>query len=55
MLIYDFFEDSTVNAAEWRLVLNLVPAVGRDGKPVPEFVPNKYKGIENEVSGFLFG
>ena len=50
VLVYDFFRDSTVSAAEWRLVLGLVPEIERDSRPVPEFVPNKFRGVGNEVS-----
>ena len=51
MLLYNFFEDSTLKSSQWRTVLNMVPPVenGTSRKTIPCFDP-LLSGVCQDVS-----
>ncbi|KAJ6519176.1 hypothetical protein C8R45DRAFT_1204389 [Mycena sanguinolenta] len=51
VLLYNFFEDSTVGAAQWRVVLNALGTNG--GIPAPLFDPARHAGVCLELK-FLY-
>jgi len=48
VLLYNFFEDSTANASQWRLVLRGM-SNGACNVPVPDFDETKHASICTEV------
>jgi hypothetical protein len=51
VLLYRFFEDSTVDFKQWRVVLNLIEAPsGHTEEPAPHFDEERHAGVCSEVS-----
>lgn len=48
VLLYNFFEDSTVDLAQWRVILNILP--GLKNAKCPRFDENRHSGVCREVS-----
>jgi hypothetical protein len=48
VLLYNFFEDSTVDAAQWRVVLNALET-NRRNNPAPLFDKARHAGVCVEV------
>ena len=49
VLLYNFFEDSSVDGAQWRVVLNAVDHAQREKIPAPNFDENRHAGVCSEV------
>jgi hypothetical protein len=49
VLLYDFFEDSSVDVAQWRVVLNAISRAQRERIPAPNFDENRHAGVCAEV------
>ena len=49
VLLYDFFEDSSVDVAQWRVVLNAINRAQRERIPAPTFDENRHAGVCAEV------
>lgn len=47
VLLYNFFEDSTVDEARWRVVLNALPA--QKHLKCPQFDETRHAGVCREV------
>jgi hypothetical protein len=50
VLLYKFFEDSTVDLKQWRVVLNLVETPATRALHVPRFDEERHAGVCSEVS-----
>jgi hypothetical protein len=51
VLLYRFFEDSTVDFKQWRVVLNLIEAPpGHAEEHAPRFDEERHAGVCSEVS-----
>ncbi|KAJ7725516.1 hypothetical protein DFH07DRAFT_853912 [Mycena maculata] len=54
VLLYNFFEDSTVNEAQWRVVLNALETPGQvENVPAPLFDETRHAGVCSELK-FLY-
>jgi tetratricopeptide (TPR) repeat protein len=53
VLLYNFFEDSTVDVAQWRVVLNAIDRAKREKTPAPTFDENRHAGVCSELK-FLY-
>ncbi|KAF8460963.1 hypothetical protein DFH94DRAFT_790038 [Russula ochroleuca] len=53
VLLYDFFEDSSVDVAQWRVVLNAINDSQRKRHPAPTFDENRHAGVCAELK-FLY-
>ncbi|KAN0138675.1 hypothetical protein V8E53_003663, partial [Lactarius tabidus] len=53
VLLYNFFEDSTVDVAQWRVVLNAIDRAKREKIPAPTFDENRHAGVCSELK-FLY-
>ena len=49
VLLYKFFEDSTVELSQWRVVLNLLKDDAVSGPAAPQFDENRHAGLCSEV------
>lgn len=49
VLLYNFFEDSTVSFAQWRVVLNALESASDLLAPAPRFSETRHAGICSEV------
>jgi hypothetical protein len=50
VLLYKFFEDSTVDLKQWCVVLNLVETPATGGLRVPRFDEERHAGVCSDVS-----
>lgn len=50
VLLYKFFEDSTVDLSKWRVVLNLLGDESNLDIPAPSFEESRHAGVCSEVS-----
>ncbi|KAM5542264.1 hypothetical protein V8D89_004137 [Ganoderma adspersum] len=53
VLLYNFFEDSTVDLSQWRVVLNALPQDRRAAHPAPRFDDARHSGVCRELK-FLY-
>lgn len=53
VLLYNFFEDSTVDVSQWRVVLNAIDRARREKIPAPTFDENRHAGVCSELK-FLY-
>ncbi|KZV61209.1 hypothetical protein PENSPDRAFT_693623 [Peniophora sp. CONT] len=53
VMLFNFFEDSTVDVSAWRVVLNALNAQQREGEPAPDFNDTKHAGVCSELK-FLY-
>ncbi|KAF8261742.1 hypothetical protein EI94DRAFT_1745299 [Lactarius quietus] len=53
VLLYNFFEDSTVDVSHWRVVLNAIERARREKIPAPNFDENRHAGVCSELK-FLY-
>ncbi|RXW13065.1 hypothetical protein EST38_g12789 [Candolleomyces aberdarensis] len=53
VLLYNFFEDSTVNLNQWRVVLNLIEKPKEQDNPAPRFDEKRHAGVCSELQ-FLY-
>ncbi|KAI0757678.1 hypothetical protein C8Q80DRAFT_1134850 [Daedaleopsis nitida] len=53
VLLYNFFEDSTVDLSQWRVVLNALPEQLRANHPAPRFDDARHSGVCRELK-FLY-
>ncbi|KAL0573766.1 hypothetical protein V5O48_008193 [Marasmius crinis-equi] len=53
VLLFDFFEDSTVDLNQWRVVLNLIPPEDRNHVSTPRFEDSQHAGVNSELK-FLY-
>ncbi|KAH9005752.1 hypothetical protein EDB86DRAFT_2795497 [Lactarius hatsudake] len=53
VLLYNFFEDSTVDVSQWRVVLNAVDRAQREKIPAPTFDESRHAGVCSELK-FLY-
>ncbi|KAH8984681.1 hypothetical protein EDB92DRAFT_1885663 [Lactarius akahatsu] len=53
VLLYNFFEDSTVDVSQWRVVLNAIDRAQRAKIPAPTFDENRHAGVCSELK-FLY-
>jgi hypothetical protein len=53
VLLYRFFEDSTVDFNQWRVVLNLIEAPGHAEEHAPRFDEERHAGVCSEVSSII--
>ncbi|KAI0286423.1 hypothetical protein BC826DRAFT_1108859 [Russula brevipes] len=53
VLLYNFFEDSPVDVAQWRVVLNAIDRDRREKIPAPTFDENRHAGVCAELK-FLY-
>ncbi|KAI0757675.1 hypothetical protein C8Q80DRAFT_1134839, partial [Daedaleopsis nitida] len=53
VLLYNFFEDSTVDLSHWRVVLNAMPQDQRTNHPAPRFDEARHSGVCRELK-FLY-
>ncbi|KAL0065389.1 hypothetical protein AAF712_007595 [Marasmius tenuissimus] len=53
VLLFDFFEDSTVDLGQWRVVLNLIPPEDRNFVSTPRFEDTQHAGVNSELK-FLY-
>ncbi|KAK7034640.1 hypothetical protein VNI00_012282 [Paramarasmius palmivorus] len=53
VLLFDFFEDSTVDLSQWRVVLNLIPEKDRNFVSAPRFDDTQHAGVNTELK-FLY-
>ncbi|ESK85770.1 hypothetical protein Moror_2448 [Moniliophthora roreri MCA 2997] len=53
VLLFDFFEDSTVDLSQWRVVLNLIPEKDRNFVSTPRFDDTQHAGVNTELK-FLY-
>ncbi|KAI0297517.1 hypothetical protein B0F90DRAFT_1819257 [Multifurca ochricompacta] len=53
VLIYNFFEDSSVDVAQWRVVLNAIDRSQREKNPAPTFDEIRHAGVCAELK-FLY-
>ncbi|KAH9022666.1 P-loop containing nucleoside triphosphate hydrolase protein [Lactarius hengduanensis] len=53
VLLYNFFEDSTVDVSQWRVVLNAVGRAQREKIPAPTFDESRHAGVCSELK-FLY-
>ncbi|EJF58549.1 hypothetical protein DICSQDRAFT_172899 [Dichomitus squalens LYAD-421 SS1] len=53
VLLYNFFEDSTVDLSQWRVVLNALPQEQRVDHPAPRFDDARHSGVCRELK-FLY-
>ncbi|TFK88273.1 hypothetical protein K466DRAFT_598787 [Polyporus arcularius HHB13444] len=53
VLLYNFFEDSTVDLSQWRVVLNALPQDSRANHPAPRFDDARHSGVCRELK-FLY-
>ncbi|KAI0716097.1 hypothetical protein C8T65DRAFT_606293 [Cerioporus squamosus] len=53
VLLYNFFEDSTVDLSQWRVVLNALPQERRANHPAPRFDDARHSGVCRELK-FLY-
>ncbi|KII86508.1 hypothetical protein PLICRDRAFT_44106 [Plicaturopsis crispa FD-325 SS-3] len=53
VLLYNFFQDSTVDLSQWRVVLNAVEASQRKSTPAPRFSETRHAGVCSELK-FLY-
>ncbi|KAI0369978.1 hypothetical protein BV20DRAFT_945276 [Pilatotrama ljubarskyi] len=53
VLLFNFFEDSTVDLSQWRVVLNALPAEQRANHPAPRFDDARHSGVCRELK-FLY-
>jgi hypothetical protein len=49
VLLYHFFQDSTVDLAQWRVVLNALEPAQQSKIRAPSFNKRHYAGLCNEV------
>lgn len=49
VLLYKFFEDSTVDLSQWRVVLNLLGDESNLNIPAPCFEESRHAGVCSEV------
>ena len=52
-MLFNFFEDSTVDVSAWRVVLNALNVDQREGEPAPDFNETKHAGVCSELK-FLY-
>ncbi|KAH9971205.1 hypothetical protein BGW80DRAFT_1322645 [Lactifluus volemus] len=53
VLLYDFFDDSTVDVAQWRVILNAINRTRREKIPAPTFDENRHASVCAELK-FLY-
>ncbi|OBZ79120.1 TPR and ankyrin repeat-containing protein 1 [Grifola frondosa] len=53
VLLYNFFEDSTVDLSQWRVVLNALPERECGNHPAPRFDDTRHSGVCRELK-FLY-
>ncbi|TBU23105.1 hypothetical protein BD311DRAFT_674657 [Dichomitus squalens] len=53
VLLYNFFEDSTTDLSQWRVVLNALPEAQRANHPAPRFDDARHGGVCRELK-FLY-
>ncbi|GBE78672.1 predicted protein [Sparassis crispa] len=53
VLLYNFFQDSTVDLSQWRVILNAMPQDHREKLPAPRFDDARHSGICRELK-FLY-
>ncbi|KAH9172885.1 hypothetical protein EDB89DRAFT_1962863 [Lactarius sanguifluus] len=53
VLLYNFFEDSTVDVSQWRVVLNAIDRAQRAKIPAPTFDESRHAGVCSELK-FLY-
>ncbi|CDO74781.1 hypothetical protein BN946_scf185001.g29 [Trametes cinnabarina] len=53
VLLFNFFEDSTADISQWRVVLNALPQDQRRAHPAPTFDETRHSGICRELK-FLY-
>ena len=53
VLLFNFFEDSSVDVSQWRVVLNGLSNLQADSIPAPVFDENKHAGVCLELK-FLY-
>ncbi|KAI1785582.1 hypothetical protein LXA43DRAFT_1185708 [Ganoderma leucocontextum] len=53
VLLYNFFEDSTADLSQWRVVLNALPKDRRADHPAPRFDEARHSGVCRELK-FLY-
>ena len=53
VLLYNFFEDSTMDVSQWRVVLNALPPEERSNHPAPRFDDARHSGICRDVSSTI--
>ncbi|KAF8261744.1 hypothetical protein EI94DRAFT_1809815 [Lactarius quietus] len=53
VLLYNFFEDSTVDVSHWRVVLSAIECARREKIPTPAFDENRHAGVCSELK-FLY-
>ncbi|KAH9919767.1 uncharacterized protein BXZ73DRAFT_104875 [Epithele typhae] len=53
VLLYNFFEDSTVDLSQWRVVLNALPPESRVNHPAPRFDDVRHSGVCRDLK-FLY-
>ncbi|KAI0770957.1 hypothetical protein BD413DRAFT_613484 [Trametes elegans] len=53
VLLFNFFEDSTVDLSQWRVVLNALPPNLRTNHPAPRFDESRHSGVCRELK-FLY-
>ncbi|KAH9172883.1 hypothetical protein EDB89DRAFT_1962838 [Lactarius sanguifluus] len=53
VLLYNFFEDSTVDVSQWRVVLNAIDRAQREKIPAPTFDESRHAGVCSELK-FLY-
>ncbi|KAI0292973.1 P-loop containing nucleoside triphosphate hydrolase protein [Multifurca ochricompacta] len=53
VLIYNFFEDSSVDVAQWRVVLNAIDRSQREKNPAPTFDEIATQGFVQKCADFL--
>ncbi|KAI0321916.1 hypothetical protein OF83DRAFT_135754 [Amylostereum chailletii] len=53
VLLFNFFEDSTVDVSQWRVVLNVLGRMDRDGIAAPSFDEARHAGVCTELK-FLY-
>ncbi|EMD41416.1 hypothetical protein CERSUDRAFT_89982 [Gelatoporia subvermispora B] len=53
VLLYNFFDDSTVDLSQWRVVLNALPADEFAKYPAPRFDDSRHSGVCRELK-FLY-
>ncbi|KAH9992492.1 hypothetical protein BJV74DRAFT_397873 [Russula compacta] len=53
VLLYNFFEDSSVDVAQWRVILNAIGRAQGGRTPAPTFDENRHAGVCSELK-FLY-
>jgi len=53
VLLYDFFNDSPTLTADWRVILNKVDLIDRDGTAAPRFDELRHTSVCSELK-FLY-